>query len=189
MLLTMLQIKLYKTFGNHGRAKNTELPKKWIYGVPWLNPVHLISVRSVSSQQALDLDFSDHQKVFRFKSTGDLLRSLAILKICSINSFVENALPVMRKCEQLFGERMFAMVARPTFYRQFVGGETEEELRSTCDRLKEAGIHLMVCPALEEDEGESGAEMKYENNAAYITEIGRIMIRAGEERPCLQFKV
>lgn len=32
MLLTMLQIKLYKTFGNHGRAKNTELPKKWIYG-------------------------------------------------------------------------------------------------------------------------------------------------------------
>lgn len=30
----------------------------------------------------------------------------------------------------------------------------------------------MVCPALEEDEGESGAEMKYENNAAYITEIG-----------------
>ncbi|XP_023345655.1 uncharacterized protein LOC111714724 isoform X2 [Eurytemora carolleeae] len=129
MLLTMLQIKLYKTFGNHGRAKNTELPKKWIYGVPWLNPVHLISVRSVSSQQALDLDFSDHQKVFRFKSTGDLLRSLAILKICSINSFVENALPVMRKCEQLFGERMFAMVARPTFYRQFVGGETEEELR------------------------------------------------------------
>ena len=30
----------------------------------------------------------------------------------------------------------------------------------------------MVCPALEEDEGESGTEMKYENNAAYITEIG-----------------
>ena len=33
----------------------------------------------------------------------------------------------------------------------------------------------MVCPALEEDEGESGAEMKYENNAAYITEIGNLM--------------
>ena len=29
----------------------------------------------------------------RYKRTGDLLRSLAILKICSINLFVDNALP------------------------------------------------------------------------------------------------
>ena len=28
--------------------------------------------------------------------------------------------------------------------------------RLTYERLREAGIHLMVCPALEEDQGEGG---------------------------------
>jgi hypothetical protein len=31
--------------------------------------------------------------LFRYRRTGDLLRSLAILKVCSINLFVDNALP------------------------------------------------------------------------------------------------
>jgi hypothetical protein len=35
----------------------------------------------------------------------------------------------MRGCEKVFGERLFSMVARPTFYKHFVGGDTEAELR------------------------------------------------------------
>ena len=142
----------------------------------------------------------------------------------------------MRYSQRLFGETLFGLVARPTFYRQFVGGDTEAELRSvgsspcvynkhvlgitrsaynflprtlltyskktltfievptelkrlkplfdqrfvwctrsTCELLRaSAGIHLMVCPAMEEDEGETGSPDKYANNAEYITEIGTI---------------
>ena len=78
------------------------------------------------------LDFSDHKTVFKFKSTFDLLRSLSILRICSINMFVDNALPMMRGAEAILGKKIFSAMARPTFYRQFVGGETEEELSKTC---------------------------------------------------------
>ena len=46
-------------------------------------------------------------------------------------------------------------VIRPTFYRQFVGGDTEKELTSTAEKLKSAGLRLMVCPAQEEDQGEA----------------------------------
>ena len=64
---------------------------------------------------------------------------------------------------------------------------------------------MMVCPAMEEDEGEGGGEEKYDFNMEYISNIGDIMVqsnciiilrkkrniqvRAGAERPCLQFKI
>jgi hypothetical protein len=35
----------------------------------------------------------------------------------------------MRGCERLLGNRFFSLLARPTFYTQFVGGDTEQELR------------------------------------------------------------
>lgn len=136
-----------------------------------------------------NIDFSDHKTVFRYRRTADLLRSLAILKVCSLDRFVDNALPVMRACERVLGQRLFSLVARPTFYAQFVGGDTEQELRLTYKKLSEAGIHLMVCPALEEDQGEGGSEEKYERNMTYIAHIGDMMLRAGEPAPCLQFKV
>ena len=49
----------------------------------------------------------------------------------------------------------------------------------------------MVCPALEEDAGEASEdnEDKYDFNMEYIRNIGDIMVRAGAERPCLQFKI
>ena len=49
----------------------------------------------------------------------------------------------------------------------------------------------MVCPAFEEDAGETNADLqeKYKDNMETIAEIGQIMLRAGEEFPCLQFKI
>merc|ERR1712106_691934 len=127
----------------------------------------LVSVQSNHSQASMaeTLDFSDHKTVFKFKSTFDLLRSLSILRICSINMFVDNALPLMKRSEAILGNRIFSAVARPTFYR------------------------LMVCPAMEEDEGEGSGEEKYDFNTNYISEIGDMMVRAGAEKPCLQFKI
>ena len=72
--------------------------------------------------------------------------------------------------------------------------------------MKKSGLRLMVCPAMEEDEGEGGGEEKYDFNMEYISNIGDIMVqsfckrsfffpdkniqvRAGAERPCLQFKI
>jgi len=144
------------------------------------------------SSENQNLDFSDHKTVFKFKRTTDLLRGYFLLRICSVNMFVDNALSVMRGCERVFGEKLFSLLARPTFYRHFVGGDTEAELRATRNELAKAGIHLMVCPAFEEDAGETDMSKtgdKYKTNMEYIMEIGQIMLRAGEKDPCLQFKI
>ena len=147
---------------------------------------HTAATAALSCQ----LDFTDHRTVFQHKSFTELLRSLVILKACSFNWLVDNALPLMRFGEKYLGERIFSSIARPTFYRQFVGGDTEEELARTSEILAKAGIRLMVCPAMEEDAGEGGGlEDKYDFNTDYITEIGRMMVRSGAVKPCLQFKI
>ena len=151
---------------------------------------NLVDRHAATAALPWQLDFTDHRTVFQHKSFAELLRSLVILKACSINKFVDNALPLMRFGEKYLGERIFSSLARPTFYRQFVGGDTEEELKRTNATLAKAGIRLMVCPAMEEDAGEGGGvEDKYDFNTEYITEIGRMMVRSGAVKPCLQFKI
>jgi hypothetical protein len=41
----------------------------------------------------------------------------------------------MQAGERILGKGLFSLVARPTFYRQFVGGDTEQELRSVASRV------------------------------------------------------
>ena len=57
----------------------------------------------------------------------------------------------MKQCQKILGPRFFGLVARPTFYNQFVGGDSEVQLQRTVDGLKKAGVRLMVCPVQEED--------------------------------------
>ncbi len=64
----------------------------------------------------------------------------------------------MRTFERLLGARLFSALLRPTFYGQFVGGETREQLTRTADRLAAARLGLMVCPVHEEDVEEEGEE-------------------------------
>ena len=61
---------------------------------------------------------------------------------------------MMRKGRNLVGAHLFSSAMRPTFYRQFVGGDCKEELTTTADKLALANIRLMVCPVQEEDVGE-----------------------------------
>jgi hypothetical protein len=42
---------------------------------------------------------------------------------------------IIRAGERILGKVLFSMVARPTFYRQFVGGNTEQKLRSVTIRV------------------------------------------------------
>ena len=57
----------------------------------------------------------------------------------------------MNQSQKILGPRIFGMIARPTFYNQFVGGDSEVELQRTVDGLKKANVRLMVCPVQEED--------------------------------------
>ena len=57
--------------------------------------------------------------------------------------------------QKYLGDRIFDLLLRPTFYRQFVGGDSESELLVTTQTLVKSGLRLMVCPVQEEDVGEA----------------------------------
>ena len=44
---------------------------------------------------------------------------------------------------------------KSTFHRQFVGGETLDDLNAMIARLRSAGIGPMLCVPIEEDVGEA----------------------------------
>ena len=49
---------------------------------------------AVTPQPPPILDFEDHRAVFRHKTTWELVRGLLILRVCSVNAFVDNSLAV-----------------------------------------------------------------------------------------------
>ena len=61
----------------------------------------------------------------------------------------------MKTGQRVLGSRVFPLLLRPTFYRQFVGGDTENELKATTETLSKSRLRLMVCPVQEEDVGEA----------------------------------
>ena len=48
------------------------------------------------------LDFEDHRAVFRHKTTWELVRGLLILRVCSVNAFVDNSLAVSQSMHAFF---------------------------------------------------------------------------------------
>ena len=93
-----------------------------------------------TSSPGRTLTFDDANAAFKFKTTWDLARAIGILKICSVDSFVDHSLKViktilknmnifyifpanspqvMRTCERILGPRLFSsLLLRPTFYAQ-----------------------------------------------------------------------
>ena len=49
---------------------------------------------AVSQPNSVMLDFEDHKAVFKHKTTWELVRGLLILRVCSVNAFVDNSLAV-----------------------------------------------------------------------------------------------
>ena len=93
----------------------------------------------------------------------------------------------MKRCQGIFGTKLFSMVTRPTFYDQFVGGDTQEELQFTVSGLNQANVRLMVCPVQEEDL--DTIQGKYDENLEYIKNTAAIMASCDTDQPNLQFKV
>ena len=112
---------------------------------------------SASATSTASLNFDNGQYIYQYQPIKNLLRSYVILRTCSLNIFVDNALNVnqnilyqliliilflnfesyfnslrkklffqlMNVTRKTLGTRIFDFVVRPTFYRQFVGGDSE----------------------------------------------------------------
>ncbi|XP_014671223.1 PREDICTED: proline dehydrogenase 1, mitochondrial-like [Priapulus caudatus] len=133
------------------------------------------------------VDFSDTRAALRSKTTWEIARGSLVLKLCSVPLFVTHSLSMMRFGQKVLGRRLFAAVMRPTFYGQFVAGESQAEIRKTVDRLQDAGVGTMLYLSLEADVGEETKVSEHVNIAglsaddnADLTRLGPRLKKLGE---------
>lgn len=96
------------------------------------------------------IDFNDFQTAFQSHSTGELLRALLILKLCSFGVIASNSEKIVHVLKRGFGKGITGFVFRP-LHKHFAGGEHFEDLAPTLDRLQAAGVGAILDYAAEAD--------------------------------------
>uniref|UniRef100_A0A2P2I5C5 Proline dehydrogenase n=1 Tax=Hirondellea gigas TaxID=1518452 RepID=A0A2P2I5C5_9CRUS len=108
-------------------------------------------------------DFGDHVEIFRHHSIRELSRAVLVLHLCGVETLVTNSYKLLKVGERILGQRGLAVVTSP-LYRQFVAGNSGEELRRACARLEPRAIRLMIAPMLETDVGEKNETQMFSTN-------------------------
>ncbi|XP_049518855.1 hydroxyproline dehydrogenase [Dermacentor silvarum] len=147
------------------------------------------------------LDFSDHSMAYQHKSLWELVRALGVLKVCSYDWLVDNSQWLLTTGERVLGRNLMGALVGPTFYRQFVGGATAQEMRACVDRLDAARVRTMVACSLEDDEdsGQRSAAdaasasqrrvAMYGRNGEAVLSCLRMTSELSSESPMMQVKI
>lgn len=102
-----------------------------------------------SIENPTPLNFSDAQTSFKSKSMPSLVLSYLIFAGCTFAPLVQNADRLLALSYRLLGQTATDAVVKATFFKQFCGGETAEDLRPTIDLLKQFGINGILDYAAE----------------------------------------
>ncbi|XP_064619268.1 hydroxyproline dehydrogenase-like [Lineus longissimus] len=142
----------------------------------------------------IDIDNVDYHRVFATKTLTDLVRAISVLRICSSDTFVTNALKLYTTSHKIFGKRLVDVLTRHTFYKQFVGGEDVEALERTILNLQTAGIGSILAVPMEEDrhEGDSSTTDRtswYDQNRDTTFRCVKFAHEFQPEYPMYQLKV
>ncbi len=88
----------------------------------------LVSKRSLTSEPVDDtsrteLDFRDHERIFKGQTTGQLLRAWVVFRLCSIPAFVDNAQHLLNIGNRLLGKQLTHGLLKMTFFNHFCAGK------------------------------------------------------------------
>lgn len=84
------------------------------------------------------LDF--HNSSLSHLSTADLLRTYVVLKLCSYRGLVKHSDSLLRAAKRVLGSGAVDAIVRHTFFKQFVAGEDEADIKPTINMLRANGI-------------------------------------------------
>ncbi|KAL3175208.1 hypothetical protein MRX96_010834 [Rhipicephalus microplus] len=145
------------------------------------------------------LGFSDYSMAYQHKSLWELVRALGVLKACSYDWLVDNSQWLLTVGERVLGRHLLGALVGPTFYRQFVGGATPQEMHTCVDRLAAARVRTMVACSLEEEEdgaqrrGAASASQRrmemYRRNGEKVLSCLRMTSQLRSESPMMQVKM
>nr|XP_020474237.1 proline dehydrogenase 1, mitochondrial-like [Monopterus albus] len=126
-------------------------------------PVELISqTKSCTKSQLkkIHIDFDNTKEAYKSKGNIELLRSLLVLKLCTIDVVVEKNKELMELSKKVLGRWMFEKLMKMTFYGQFVAGEDHESIRPLIRKNRAFGVGAVLDYSVEEDLSQEEAEKK-----------------------------
>lgn len=109
---------------------------------------------------ALTINFHNTQEAYRSKSTWELVRSMLVFYLCSVDRLVDRNQQLLQLSRKLLGKRLFEMMMKMTFYGQFVAGEDQEAIKPIIRRNRAFGVGSVLDYGVEEDLTQEEAEKK-----------------------------
>lgn len=76
------------------------------------------------------------------------------------NLIISLLFQLMKWSRNIFGDRLFSLAMRLTFYGHFVAGENEEKIRPVLERLRSFGVKPILDYSVEEDISQEEAEQR-----------------------------
>uniref|UniRef100_A0A3Q3LS44 Proline dehydrogenase n=1 Tax=Mastacembelus armatus TaxID=205130 RepID=A0A3Q3LS44_9TELE len=123
--------------------------------------VELISQTKTKSQlNKIHIDFDNTKEAYRSKGNIELLRSLLVFKLCTIDVLVEKNKELMELTKKVLGQWMFEKLMKMTFYGQFVAGEDHKAIRPLIQKNQAFGVGAVLDYSVEEDLTQEEAEKK-----------------------------
>ncbi|KAM9821043.1 proline dehydrogenase 1, mitochondrial-like [Neosynchiropus ocellatus] len=125
-------------------------------------PVELISHtrRPLTQLNKVEVDFNNTKEAYRSKDNKELLRSLLVFKLCTVDVLVDKNKELMDLCKKLLGQRMFEKLMKMTFYGQFVAGEDHNAIKPLIRKNQAFGVGAVLDYSVEEDLTQEEAEKK-----------------------------
>ncbi|XP_068190630.1 proline dehydrogenase 1, mitochondrial [Antennarius striatus] len=126
-------------------------------------PVELICQKKTASTPQLHhihIDFDNTQEAYKSKGNIDLLRSLLVFKLCTIDVLVDKNKELMELSKKILGQRLFEKMMKMTFYGQFVAGEDHNAIKPLIRKNEAFGVGAVLDYSVEEDLTQEEAEKK-----------------------------
>ncbi|XP_063769230.1 proline dehydrogenase 1, mitochondrial [Pseudophryne corroboree] len=118
---------------------------------------HLGGLKSCPS---VTMNFENTQEAYRSKPTWELLRSMLVFWLCSVDALVERNQQLLKLSRKILGQRLFETLMKMTFYGQFVAGEDQESIKPLIRRNHAFGVGSVLDYSVEEDLTNEEAEKK-----------------------------
>ncbi|KAG9487311.1 hypothetical protein GDO78_007265 [Eleutherodactylus coqui] len=109
---------------------------------------------------AVTMSFDNTQEAYKSKPTWELLRSLMVFWLCSVDPLVDRNQQLLRLSRKLLGQNLFESMMKMTFYGQFVAGENQETIKPLIKRNRAFGVGSVLDYSVEEDLTPEEAEKK-----------------------------
>ncbi|XP_040206576.1 proline dehydrogenase 1, mitochondrial-like isoform X2 [Rana temporaria] len=129
---------------------------------PWPVGSHIDHIENVGGRPCptLTIDFHNTQEAYRSKNTWELMRSMLVFYLCSVDRLVDRNQQLLQLSRKLLGTRLFETIMKMTFYGQFVAGEDQEAIKPIIRRNRAFGVGSVLDYSVEEDLTQEEAEKK-----------------------------